>query len=452
MNKHASQPRAIYYVVALQIWEYFSFYGMRALLILYLTNQLKYNDTHAYELFSAYCSLVYVTPILGGFLADKVLGNRMAVMLGALLMAIGHVVLGASEIHPSFLYLSLAIIVCGYGLFKSNVSCLLGELYEPTDPRRDGGFSLMYAAGNVGSIIAPIACGYAQEEYSWAMGFGLAAVGMIAGLVIFLCGNRHFTHTRGVNKKVLRATNFLLPNWGWLLVLLVATPALGLIVTLTFFSMLFWAFAQQGGSSISLYIDRFVNRDMFGYTVPTAMFQSINAFAVMLCGVFLAWVVKESVAGNRTVRIWGKFALGLGLMSAGFCILTLSARWSAMYGHSSLPLMVLGLAVMGFAELFIDPVAMSQITRIEIPGVTGVLTGIYMLLSGAIANYLAGVIADQTSQASFDASGAINYSINAYIEVFDQITWGALACVGLVLMIWLYQALKFRNRALALES
>lgn len=201
MNKHASQPRAIYYVVALQIWEYFSFYGMRALLILYLTNQLKYSDNHAYELFSAYCSLVYVTPILGGFLADKVLGNRMAVMLGALLMAIGHVVLGASEIHPSFLYLSLAIIVCGYGLFKSNVSCLLGELYEPTDPRRDGGFSLMYAAGNVGSIIAPIACGFAQEEYSWAMGFGLAAVGMIAGLVIFLCGNRHFTHTRGVNKK-----------------------------------------------------------------------------------------------------------------------------------------------------------------------------------------------------------------------------------------------------------
>ncbi len=232
MNKHASQPRAIYYVVALQIWEYFSFYGMRALLILYLTNQLKYNDTHAYALFSAYCSLVYVTPILGGFLADKVLGNRMAVMLGALLMAIGHLVLGASEIHPTFLYLSLAIIVCGYGLFKSNVSCLLGELYEPTDPRRDGGFSLMYAAGNVGSIIAPIACGYAQEEYSWAMGFGLAAVGMIAGLVIFLCGNRHFAHTRGVNKEVLCAKNFLLPNWGWLLVLLVATPAL--------ITVLFW--------------------------------------------------------------------------------------------------------------------------------------------------------------------------------------------------------------------
>ncbi len=171
MQTTSSQPRAIYYVVALQIWEYFSFYGMRALLILYLTNQLKYDDNHAYALFSAYCSLVYVTPILGGYLADKLLGNRMAVMLGALLMAIGHLVLGASETAPLFLYLSLAIIVCGYGLFKSNVSCLLGELYEPADPRRDGGFSLVYAAGNIGSIIAPIACGYVQEEYSWAMGF-----------------------------------------------------------------------------------------------------------------------------------------------------------------------------------------------------------------------------------------------------------------------------------------
>lgn len=221
---------------------------------------------------------------------------------------------------------------------------------------------------------------------------------------------------------------------------------------MTFFSLLFWAFAQQGGSSISLYIDRFVNRDILGYSVPTAMFQSVNAFAVMLCGIVLAWVVKESVSGNRTVRIWGKFALGLGLMSAGFCILTLSARWSAAYGHSSMPLMVLGLAVMGFAELFIDPVAMSQITRIEIPGVTGVLTGIYMLLSGAIANYLAGVIADQTSQGSFDSAGAINYSINAYIDVFSEITWGALACVVLVLLIWLYQSLKFRNRPLAVES
>ncbi len=154
-------------------------------------------------------------------------------MLGALLMAIGHVVLGASEIHPlSFLYLSLAIIVCGYGLFKSNVSCLLGELYEPTDPRRDGGFSLMYAAGNVGSIIAPIAWWLRPGRVQLGDGLWPGGGGYDRGLVI-LCGNRHFTHTRWLNKKVLRATNFLLPEfWGWLLVLLVATPAL--------ITVLFW--------------------------------------------------------------------------------------------------------------------------------------------------------------------------------------------------------------------
>lgn len=136
--KTPSQPRAIFYIVAIQIWEYFSFYGMRALLILYLTHQLGFNDSHAINLFSAYASLVYVTPILGGWLADRLLGNRVAVITGALLMTLGHVVLGLESDSTLSLYAALAIIICGYGLFKSNISCLLGELYAPDDHRRDG--------------------------------------------------------------------------------------------------------------------------------------------------------------------------------------------------------------------------------------------------------------------------------------------------------------------------
>lgn len=139
--KTPSQPRAIYYIVAIQIWEYFSFYGMRALLILYLTHQLGFDDNHAISLFSAYASLVYVTPILGGWLADRLLGNRTAVIAGALLMTLGHVVLGIDTNSTFSLYLALAIIICGYGLFKSNISCLLGELYDENDHRRDGGFA-----------------------------------------------------------------------------------------------------------------------------------------------------------------------------------------------------------------------------------------------------------------------------------------------------------------------
>jgi hypothetical protein len=218
--KTPSQPRAIYYIVAIQIWEYFSFYGMRALLILYLTHQLGFDDSHAISLFSAYASLVYVTPILGGWLADRLLGNRTAVIAGALLMTLGHVVLGVESTSAWSLYVALAIIICGYGLFKSNISCLLGELYAVDDHRRDGGFSLLYAAGNVGSIAAPIACGLAAQWYGWHIGFALAGIGMFIGLMIFLSGSRHFRHTRGVDKPALRAVKFVLPTWGWLLVML----------------------------------------------------------------------------------------------------------------------------------------------------------------------------------------------------------------------------------------
>ena len=147
---------------------------------------------------------------------------------------------------------------------------------------------------------------------------------------------------------------------------------------------LFWAFAQQGGSSISLFIDHFVDRRWFGWTVPTALFQSVNACAVMLGGVALAWLASGDGTGDRTLRIWCKFAFGLLLIGVGFTLMALNTR---LHGPGSMGLMIAGLAVMGFAELFIDPVAMAQITRLNIPGATGVLTGIYMLATGSIANY-----------------------------------------------------------------
>lgn len=222
--KTPSQPRAIYYIVAIQIWEYFSFYGMRALLILYLTHQLGFDDNHAISLFSAYASLVYVTPILGGWLADRLLGNRTAVIAGALLMTLGHVVLGIDTNTTFSLYLALAIIICGYGLFKSNISCLLGELYDENDHRRDGGFSLLYAAGNIGSIAAPIACGLAAQWYGWHVGFALAGGGMFIGLLIFLSGHRHFQSTRSMDKKALTSVKFALPVWSWLVVMLCLAP------------------------------------------------------------------------------------------------------------------------------------------------------------------------------------------------------------------------------------
>lgn len=467
--KTPSQPRAIYYIVAIQIWEYFSFYGMRALLILYLTHQLGFNDSHAIDLFSAYASLVYVTPILGGWLADRLLGNRTAVIAGALLMTLGHIVLGVESDSIWSLYLALAIIICGYGLFKSNISCLLGEMYEPDDHRRDGGFSLLYAAGNIGSIAAPIACGLAAQWYGWHVGFALAGIGMFIGLIVFLSGHRHFRHTQGVNQPALRAVKFVLPTWGWLVLMLCAAPlfftlllqndwsgyllalvcavatvivarimlrfpehrrALWQIILLMLTGTLFWVLAQQGGSSISLFIDHFVNRRWLSFDVPTALFQSVNAVAVMMAGVVLAWLARPESSVSSALRVWLKFAFGLVLMGAGFMLLALNAHGAQLHGQASMGMMVSGLALMGFAELFIDPVAMAQITRLNLPGVTGVLTGIYMLATGSVANWLAGVVAQKTTESQISDT-----AIDAYGHFFSQMGEWTLGVVALIVVL-----------------
>ncbi len=495
------------YIVAIQIWEYFSgdpnlgvlqflrhfsFYGMRALLILYLTHQLGFDDNthqlgfddnHAISLFSAYASLVYVTPILGGWLtpilggwlADRLLGNRTAVIAGALLMTLGHVVLGIDTNSTFSLYLALAIIICGYGLFKSNISCLLGELYDENDHRRDGGFSLLYAAGNIGSIAAPIACGLAAQWYGWHVGFALAGGGMFIGLLIFLSGHRHFQSTRSMDKKALTSVKFALPVWSWLVVMLCLAPvfftlllendwsgyllaivcliaaqiiarmmikfpehrrmikfpehrrALWQIVLLMFVGTLFWVLAQQGGSTISLFIDRFVNRQAFNIEVPTALFQSVNAIAVMLAGVVLAWLASPESRGNSALRVWLKFAFGLLLMACGFMLLAFDARHTAAGGQASMGVMISGLALMGFAELFIDPVAIAQITRLKM---SGVLTGIYMLATGAVANWLAGVVAQQTTESQISGM-----AIAAYQRFFSQMGEWTLACVAIIVVL-----------------
>ena len=467
--KTPSQPRAIYYIVAIQIWEYFSFYGMRALLILYLTHQLGFNDSHAIDLFSAYASLVYVTPILGGWLADRLLGNRIAVISGALLMTLGHIVLGVESDSTWSLYLALGIIICVYGLFKSNISCLLGEMYAPDDNRRDGGFSLLYAAGNIGSIAAPIACGLAAQWYGWHVGFALAGIGMFIGLIVFLSGQRHFRHTQGMNKPALKAVKFVLPTWGWLALALCIAPlfftlllqndgsgyllaivcaaaavivvrimlrfpaqrrALWQIILLMLTGTLFWVLAQQGGSSISLFIDHFVNRHWLSFDVPTALFQSVNAVAVMAAGVVLAWLARPESSVSSALRVWLKFAFGLVLMGAGFMLLALNAHGAQLHGQASMGMMVAGLALMGFAELFIDPVAMAQITRLNLPGVTGVLTGIYMLATGSVANWLAGVVAQKTTESQISDT-----AIDAYGHFFSQMGEWTLGVVALIVVL-----------------
>ncbi|MCS6039265.1 MFS transporter [Klebsiella pneumoniae subsp. pneumoniae] len=310
-----------------------------------------------------------------------------------------------------FVAVALAIIICGYGLFKSISAACSANCTLTTTRVACGGFSLLYAAGNVGSIAAPIACGLAAQWYGWHIGFALAGIGMFIGLMIFLKRQPPLRHTRGVDKPALRAVKFraadlglaagdalpgagiftllLQNNWsGYLLAIvclfaaqmvariMIKAPehrrALWQIVLLMLAGTLFWVLAQQGGSSISLFIDHFVNRRLLNWDVPTALFQSVNAIAVMAAGVVLAWLMRPEGSVRSVLRVWLKFSFGLLLMGGGFMLLALNARHGAADGQASMGMMVAGLAMMGFAELFIDPVAMAQITRLNMPGVTGV--------------------------------------------------------------------------------
>jgi len=473
------QPKGLFHIIAIQMWEFFSYYGMRSLLILFLTEKLLMTDNHAYALYGAYTSLVYVTPIIGGYLADKYLGNYWSVILGSLLMVAGHFVLSIPSGDYSTLYLALSLIICGYGFFKTNSSCLLGELYQTKEQERcrEAGFSVSYIGGNIGSMIAPILCGFTAMKWGWHVGFSLAGIGMLVGLGVFITGRKHFMHVSQPNLPALQKKSLGLPHW-ILLIVVITAATIGLVLVLknlwagyilaiiSFFSIIhiinlyrksdaedrqklnsimyfmlfgtvFWAFDQQGGSSISLFIERNINTNVGGFTIPTAFFQSINPVAVIVGGAAVAWLWKMLDAKSISVRTLTKLNIGLLLLTAGFSLITLSSKLAMASGETTFVWLMVGLLCIGVAELFIDPVALAAITRLNPQGATGTLAGIYMLAGGSVANYLAADIAQLTSIKENAHTGALDLIVSAtqYHHVFQSILFVTIGVLILGLLV-----------------
>lgn len=473
------QPKGLFHIISIQMWEFFSYYGMRSLLILFLTEKLLMSDQHAYALYGAYTSLVYVTPIIGGYLADKYLGNYWSVVIGSLLMVSGHFVLSLPSSDHTTLYLALSLIICGYGFFKTNSSCLLGELYQTKEQEhgREAGFSISYIGGNIGSVISPILCGFAAMKWGWNVGFSLAGIGMLVGLCVFSTGRKYFTHVRQPNMSALTKRWAGIPHW-FLLVILVALSTLGLVFVLKnlwagyiltviclmslvhiinlyrkshhedrqklnsimyfmLFGTVFWAFDQQGGSSISLFIERNVNTNVGGFTIPTAFFQSVNPIAVIVGGAAVAWLWKMLDSKSISVRTLTKLNIGLLLLTAGFSLITLSSKLAMASGETTFVWLLIGLLFIGVAELFIDPVALAAITRLNPQGATGTLAGIYMLAGGSVANYLAADIAQFTATDTGAEGGALDLIVSAtqYHHVFQSILFVTISVFALGVLV-----------------
>ena len=418
------------------MWERFSYYGMRALLILYLTKHWEFTDAASYLIYGAYTSLVYIMPVFGGMLADQILGSKKAVTYGAILLVFGH--LGMTvESNQQIFYLSLALIVSGVGFLKPNISTMVGALYEEGDPRRDSGFTIFYMGINIGAFTATLLCGYLGEEVGWAYGFGAAGIGMLLGLIIFLWGQKYLeglaeppsekymTKVSGVSYEnwayisgviMVLITWFLVQNsqlvgqllggfgaifiGAWLLyALFKCAPEerdrLIVVGILILFSLIFWALFEQAGSSLNILTDRGVDRVIFGWEVPASMFQSLNAgFIFTIAPLFaLLWIALAKRNMEPSTPI--KFSIGIVLVGLGFLALVYG-----MQSSEALQTGVIWIVLIYFlhtlGELCLSPVGLSSVTKLSPQRIVGFMMGMWFFASAA-GNYVAGLIAKGTA-------------------------------------------------------
>ena len=429
-------PKGLFVCFATEMWERFSYYGMRALLILYLTKHWEFTDATSYLIYGAYTSLVYIMPVFGGMLADQILGSKKAVTYGAILLVFGH--LGMTvESNEQIFYLSLALIVSGVGFLKPNISTMVGALYEEGDPRRDSGFTIFYMGINIGAFTATLLCGYLGEEIGWAYGFGAAGIGMLLGLFIFLWGqkyleglaeppsNKYMTKVNGISFEnwayisgvvMVLITWFLVQNsqlvgqllggfgvifiGAWLLyALLKCAPEeidrLIVVGILILFSLIFWALFEQAGSSLNILTDRGVDRVIFGWEVPASMFQSLNAgFIFTIAPLFaLLWIALAKRNMEPSTPI--KFSIGIVLVGLGFLALVYGMNSSEGL-QTGVIWIVLIYLLHTLGELCLSPVGLSSVTKLSPQRIVGFMMGMWFFASAA-GNYVASLIAKGTA-------------------------------------------------------
>lgn len=459
-------PKQLALLFLTEMWERFSFYGMRALLILYMVNELKYSDEKGNLVYGSYQALVYTMPLFGGLIADKIFGFRRSVVLGGILMAIGHLVL-AFPSEQSF-FIGLAFIISGNGFFKPNISSMVGRLYRPGDSRRDAGFSIFYLGINVGAFLGGLACGYIGQKINWHYGFGLAGIFMVLGLINFLYGQKSLGNV-GLPPVRENAGNFkrnqlgvialsfiqvplfvlLLTNYklmGYLLIpfCIIATIAMLYIaftqekesrqkmltaIILIFFSAFFWAFYEQGGGSLNLYASR--NVDMMGMS-SAAVNNAINPFFIFTLTFPMAWLWLKLSKKNIEPSTPAKFAIAFVLLGVGFYVFVLGG-FGANEGMVHLSYFAGGYLLITLGELFLSPIGLSMVTKLSPERFTGMMMGFWFLAS-AMGQYLAGIIGTLMAIPHGGESSSILPvdSLGVYSGVFVKITLASVAVAVLL--------------------
>ncbi|WP_064967419.1 peptide MFS transporter [Tenacibaculum ovolyticum] len=449
-------PKGLLYLFFAELWERFSFYGMRALLVLYMTKHLLYSDEMSFGVYAAYMSLVYVTPMIGGILADKILGFRKAILLGGILMSLGHFLLTFEQ--PIFFYGSLALIIVGNGFFKPNISSFVGNLYKQGDVRRDAGFTIFYMGINIGGAVAPLACAWFAEAYGWHYGFVLAGIGMLLGLLVFQRGlkNNTFEDKGLITNSILYNETIFGIKKGTAIIIgaFLSVPIFALIVRFhqfehylvgvvslfligyimyilkqvsksekqrllvaVYFTVLYTLFSaifEQAGSSLTLFADRNVN--LIG--MNAAGTNSINSgFIILLAIPFsMLWTFLNKI--NRNPNSVIKFGLGLLFLGLGFVIFGMSANQVDEFAKTPMLYLIVGYLVLTIGELFLSPIGLSKMTELSPMKYVAFIMGVWFS-ANFYGHYFAGKIAKLTTVSEGDLGV---FSVGFFGEITQFVT------------------------------
>ncbi len=387
----AGHPRGLPTLFFTEMWERFSYYGMRAFLILYMVapasaGGLGFTDQDAASIYGTYTGSVWLAAIFGGLVADRFLGQYRSVFVGGVVIALGHFTLAFKALP--FFYTGLALIVIGTGLLKPNVSTLVGSLYEAGDSRRDAGFSIFYMGINLGAFIGPLIAGYLAQRVDWHAGFACAGVGMVLGLVQYVLGKKRLQPALdrlAAQPKAAASENpgagggFTAAEW----------KRMGAVVILFLFAALFWGAYEQAGSTLNLFADRYTRLSVLGFSFPSSWFQSVQPIFVILLAPVFAWLWIR--LGKREPSSPAKFAWGLFFMGLAFLVLVPAASLAQSgTGIRVSPWWLVGAYFISeLGELCLSPVGLSVVTKLAPVRVVGLMMGVWFL-SNALGNKLAG--------------------------------------------------------------
>lgn len=447
------QPKSLYLLFFTELWERFGFYTSQTIMILYMTKALMMTDQKANILYATFNSLLYLTPMLGGYLADRYLGFQRAIMIGGMLFVIAYTVTAFSD--QSMFFLGSSILICANGFFKPNVSSLVGDLYHEKDPRRDGGFTLFYMGINVGALIPPIIAGFLVTKYGWHSGFLVAAIGMLLGQITFMWGKKQLgtaglypksrpnitltykfyfsliIGTLGVIELCLLA--FRHPEFTNALVEISALGILAIVfyslfkepvaqrkkmfacLMLIVISIVFWCLYNQAFTSLMLFADRNMEKSMLGIPLDAEATQFFNPFFIIMLSPILSrmWIRMDGNGVNPSIQM--KFALGILLTSSGFLLLAIGSKYFVTNGLASPWWLCVSYLLQTIGELLISPIGLAMISVLCPKHLTGMMMGVWFF-SQAASYPIGGMLANLAAVPEhLTASASLPYYSHAFM-------------------------------------